>query len=135
MPTDMKKWILSSLGFILYLVGATALDAGFEIEKELGSYSVRVKLDRHPPRLGDNSIEIELRDRAGKPVTDVKVLVHYYMPPMPRMAPMNYKTEAKLKSIKYGATMNFVMSGPWVIVIRITQGEKTWTTKLNVDVP
>ena len=34
-------------------------------------------------------------------LTEAKVLVNYYMPPMPRMAPMNYITDAKLKGEKY----------------------------------
>ncbi len=55
------------------------------------------------------------------------------MPPMPRMAPMNYRISAKLKGEKYKATMNFVMAGPWIIAIKITLGGKTSTIKFNVD--
>jgi hypothetical protein len=61
------------------------------------------------------------------------VLVNYYMPPMPRMAPMNYTTDAKLKGKKYKATMNLIMSGPWVIAVKITLDGKTTTAKFNID--
>jgi len=55
------------------------------------------------------------------------------MPPMPRMVPMNYTTDAKLKGEKYKARMNFIMSGPWIIAIKIYRGEKVRTVKFNVD--
>ncbi len=68
-------------------------------------------MDKNPPIVGANPIEIEIKS-AGKHVTDAKVLVNYYMPPMPRMAPMNYRIDAKLKKGKYHATMDFIMAGP-----------------------
>ena len=55
------------------------------------------------------------------------------MPPMPRMVPMNYITDAKLKGEKYKATMNFIMSGPWIIAIKINHAGKISTAKFNVD--
>ena len=131
----IQKWrpYLFLLILILFLVGSIAYAKGYEVKKRVGEYEAEVKLDRHPPILGDNNIEIEIRDAGGKCVTDAKVLVNYYMPPMPRMAPMNYKTEAKLKKEKYKATMNFIMSGPWVIRILITRNGKTSLVKMNVD--
>ena len=104
-----------------------------KIKKKVGQYEAEVKIDRNPPIVGDNHIEIEIKDGADKHVTDAKVLVNYYMPPMPRMAPMNYRTDAKRKGEKYRATMNFIISGPWVIAIIITREGKTSTVKLNVD--
>ena len=49
------------------------------------------------------------------------------------MAPMSYKTEAKMKKGKYYATMKFIMAGPWYIAVIIHHGGKTSTTKINVD--
>jgi len=106
---------------------------GYEVKKKAGEYDAEIKIDRNPLVLGDNHIEIELKDAKGNYVTDAKVLVNYYMPPMPRMAPMNYRTEAKLKKDKYRATMNLIMSGPWIIAIIITRDGKTTTARLNVD--
>lgn len=121
------------LCLVLSLMMGMAHGKSHEVKKKVSEYEAQVKLDRYPPVLGDNPIEIEIRDANGKSVTDAKVLVNYYMPPMPRMAPMNYRTDAKLKGEKYKATMNFIMSGPWVIAIKITRGERTSTAKLNVD--
>jgi hypothetical protein len=106
---------------------------GYEVKRKVSEYEAQVRMDKYPPTLGDNHIEIEIRDGAGQSVTDAKVLVNYYMPPMPRMAPMNYVTDAKLKGEKYKATMNFIMSGPWIIAIKINRGGKIKTVKFNVD--
>ena len=127
----MRRLFIFSL--ILFLMGGMAYGRGYEVKKKVSEYETEIRMDRYPPTLGDNHIEIEIRDAAGKYVTDAKVLVNYYMPPMPRMAPMNYRTDAKLKGEKYKATMNFIMSGPWVIAIKISRGEKMLTAKLNVD--
>jgi len=127
----MKKWSIFIL--ILLLASPTAFSKGLEVTKKVGGYEVEVRIDRNPPILGDNHIVIEIKDAGGKSITDAKVLVNYYMPPMPRMAPMNYRTNAKLNGEKYRATMNFIMSGPWIIAIKITHEGKTSTVKLNVD--
>jgi len=68
---------------------------------------------KNPPVLGDNQIEVEIKDASGKVVKDAEVLINYYMPPMPRMAPMNYRVDARLKGDSYRAKMVLVMSGPW----------------------
>lgn len=95
---------------------------------------MEVTIDKNPPVVGDNTIEIKIMDGSGKTITDAKVLINYYMPPMPRMAPMNYRTDAKQKKEKYQATMNLIMSGPWIIAIKIIRGEKALTAKVNIDV-
>jgi len=129
--TNMQKWFL--FAFILFLIPGLIYAKTYEVRKKVGDYEAEVRIDRNPPAVGDNNIEIEIRDGAGKPVTDAKVLVNYYMPPMPRMAPMNYKTDAKLKGEKYKATMNLIMSGPWVIAVKINLEGKIKTAKFNVD--
>jgi len=117
----------------VFLLPGLATARGYEARKTTGEYSAELRINRNPPVLGDNHIEIEIKDAAGKSVTDARVLVNYYMPPMPRMAPMNYRTDAQLKKASYRATMNLIMSGPWVIAIIITRDGKTKTAKFNVD--
>jgi hypothetical protein len=128
----MRKYILFPL--LLLLVTAVADARNYEASKKAGDYDVGIVIDRNPPvAIGDNNLEIEIKDKDGKQVTDAQVLVNYYMPPMPRMAPMSYKTEARMKKGKYYATMKFIMAGPWYIAIIIHHGGKTSTTKINVD--
>jgi hypothetical protein len=127
----MARLLISTL--ILVFIAGTAYGKGYEATKKTGAYEVGIRIDRNPPIVGDNNIEIEIKGAGGKSVTDAKVLVNYYMPPMPRMAPMNYKTDAKLRKERYTATMNFIMSGPWYIVIIISHEGKKSTAKFNVD--
>jgi hypothetical protein len=130
------RWYMAKLFvilLILLLIPGIANPKGYEVKRRAGEYETEVKIDRYPPVLGDNRIEIEIKDAGGRSITDAKVFVNYYMPPMPRMAPMNYITDAKLKGDKYKATMNFIMSGPWIIAIKINHAGKTSTAKFNVD--
>jgi len=128
----MRK--LAVLILVLCFLSNTAWAGVYEAKKKTGEYEVGIKVDRNPLVLGDNNISIEIKDGGGKYVTDTKVLVNYYMPPMPRMPPMNYRTDAKLKKEQYRATMHFIMSGPWYIVVIINRAGKTSTAKFNVDV-
>ncbi len=120
--------------FALLLGVAGIFSGSLELKKKAGEYEVRIEIDKNPPILGVNKIEVEIKDAAGAPVTDVKVLLNYYMPPMPRMAPMNYRIEAKRKDENYRAKMDFIMSGPWIIAVKITRDKKTTTAKFNIDV-
>lgn len=126
-----KTWGIFVLTVLVLVPSAYSKD--LELRKKAGEYDVEIRIDRNPPILGDNNIEIEIKDAAGSQTEDAAVLVNYYMPPMPRMAPMNYTTEAKPKGKKYKATMNLIMSGPWVIAVKITRNGKTTTAKFNID--
>ncbi len=128
----MKRFLLILLLALFWMTDAEAKN--YEASKKAGDYQVEIVIDRNPLlAIGNNNLEIEIKDKAGKTVTDAQVIVNYYMPPMPRMAPMNYKTEAKLKKGKYYATMKFIMAGPWYIAVIIHHGGKISTTKINVD--
>jgi hypothetical protein len=129
----LKKGLIFVLFFVLIFGTASAYSKEYQVKKKVGEWEVEVRMDRNPPSLGDNNIEIEIKDGGGRTVTGAKVLVNYYMPPMPRMVPMNFVTDAKLKKEKYKATMNLIMSGPWIIAVKMTLSGKTFTVKFNVD--
>ncbi len=131
----MKKLIPWILVFVLALGSTYAYSKEFQAKKKFGDWEIELRMDRDPPILGDNHMKIEIRDAAGKRVTDAKVLVNYYMPPMPRMAPMNYKTDAHLKGDQFHATLRFVMSGPWYIVVIVQREGNRSSVKFNLQVP
>ncbi len=128
----MKK--LVGVGLILLLIAGAAFAKDFEIKKKAGDYNVEVKIDKNPPVVGENNMEIEIKDASGAHVTDAKVVVDYGMPAMPGMPAMNYKTEASLKDKGYRAKLDFSMSGAWNIAVKITRSGKTTPVKFNVDV-
>ncbi len=133
----MKRNALPLLIFtlIICIVFAGAAQAkDLEMSRRSGELDIRIRIDRNPPIVGTANLDVSLRDATGRPVTDADVLVHYYMPPMPRMAPMSYKVEAKRRGESYGMTMNLIMEGPWYIVIRAQRSGKITTAKFNIDV-
>ena len=123
------------VGVICCLMKGSAGAASLADSRKAGDYVVAIQIDRNPPILGVNNLEVEIRGADGSTVADAKVLVNYYMPPMPRMAPMNYRADAPYKGGKYRVAMNFIMEGPWVIVVKINHAGKTTSAKFNVNVP
>jgi len=128
----MKRLIMVTMALFLITAGA-AFGAGLEVKQKTGEYNVDIRMDKNPPVVGNNNMEIEVKDAAGKYVIDAKIKVDYSMPAMPGMPPMNYKTDAVCGGQKYSAKMNLSMSGPWNIAVKITKGGKTSTVKFNVD--
>lgn len=129
----MKKWIGITASLILLIAGI-AYAKDYEVKKNAGDYDVEIKIDKNPPSVGKNNMEIEIKDAAGKYVTDAKVNVEYSMPAMPGMPAMDYKTDAKLEEgYEYKATIDLSMSGSWNITVKITRGDKTSKVKFSVD--
>ena len=126
------KLLMASL-LLLFVPAGAADSKELRVRRSAGEYQVEATVDRSPLVLGDNHVEIEIRDRTGKSIVDAEVLVNYYMPPMPRMVPMNYRTEADLDGEKYEAKMDIIMAGPWYIKIIIKHEGKISTTKFNLD--
>jgi nitrogen fixation protein FixH len=117
---------------LLVLTGL-AYAAGSEFKQKAGEFTVELKFDRNPS-VGNNAIEVSVKDAAGKAVTDANVAVEYSMPAMPGMPPMNYKTPTTLSGDKYKANLNLSMSGAWNIAVKVSKAGKTSTAKFNLDV-
>ena len=133
--SPVYRVLVLSAFLALVLMAGTADAGSLEESKQAGEYVVAIRIDRNPPILGVNNLEVEIRGADGAAVADAKVLVNYYMPPMPRMAPMNYKVDAPFKGDRYRAKMHFIMEGPWYIAVKINHSGKTTTAKFNVNVP
>ncbi len=127
----MKKVLMVFMAVLLITGLVYAKD--LEVKKKTSSYEVEVKIDKNPPVVGKNNIEVEIKDAQGKYVTDAKVQVEYSMPAMPGMPAMNYKADAKLDGYEYKAVIEPSMSGARNIAVKITRGGKTETVKFNID--
>jgi hypothetical protein len=128
----LVQFFVTLLTFLLVTDMSFARD--YRARKRTLHYSVEMSIDRNPPIVDKNRLTIEIRDNSGKEVGDAKVLVNYYMPPMPGMPPMNYRTYAKLSGNSYVVIMDLIMSGPWNIIVKITRGGKTDTARFAIDV-
>jgi hypothetical protein len=128
---NMKK--LMMIGMAVLLSAGVALAKDYEVKKKAGEFDVVVTIDKNPPVTGDNNVTVTVKDTAGKPVKDAKVVVDYSMPAMPGMAPMNYKADAIAKGDAYKAVMNLSMAGPWNIAVKITASGKSGSMKFAID--
>jgi len=129
------KRIIAILAVAVFLMTCgLALAKDYELTKKAGDYNIQINIDKNPPVTGIDKMTVAIKDDKGKAVTDATVAIDYGMPAMSGMGAMNYKTGAVVKGDSYLATINFSMSGPWFINIKIARGGKTQTVKLNVDV-
>ncbi len=77
---------------------------------------------------------MRIADASGKATTDAAVSVRYFMPPMPGMAPMEYKTQAVLKGDGYSFSANIPMEGGWKAEVAVTRaGKPAATATFNID--
>ena len=128
----MKRWSWLVM-LLVVLVAGTVFAKESSVQKKAGDYSVDIKMDKDTPVVGSNNVEIVIKDKAGKAVTDAKVVVTASMPSMPGMPAMENKADAKLDGGKYKAKIDLSMGGSWNMSVRITQGGKTATAKWTVD--
>ena len=127
----MKKTIVFMC--VVLLVSGSAWAKDFTLNKKAGDLTVSVSIDKNPPVVGDNNIEISLKDDIGKDVTDAQVSIDYTMPAMPGMPAMKYKTNATLSGTTYRATLQLSMAGSWNVIVKINRQGNTVSAKFSVD--
>ena len=128
----MKRWSWLVVVVAVFFTG-TALAGEYTVQKKAGDYTVDIRMDRNPPVVGANQLDITVTDKAGRAVTDAKVQVIASIPAMPGMPAMENKSDAKIDDGKYKTKINLSMGGSWNMSVRIIQGGKTATAKFTVD--
>jgi len=124
----------ATIVWIVLLLTAVVASTGGAMTKKAGDYTVDVTMDKNPPVTGKNTVEVSVKDKMGKAVTDARVTVEYSMPGMPGMPAMNYKSGAELKGETYKAVISPSMAGSWNVAIKVARGGKTDTARLTIDV-
>jgi hypothetical protein len=128
-----KAFTVFSLA-VLALMMVFACAKGYESQKSVGDLKVTLSVERYPLVKGDNSLTVKVADAAGKAITDAAVVVRYFMPPMPGMAPMEYKTQAVMKGDGYSFSANIPMEGGWKAEVSVTRGgSPAVTATFNID--
>jgi hypothetical protein len=129
---NVQSVLISSL-FVLILA-SMAWGGDYKVRRTLEGHTLDITLNRNPPVMGKNIIRIEIKDARGQSVINNLVTVNYYMPPMPGMPPMNYTLKAMPSGSGYMATMDFVMTGPWNIVVKTTVEGKQLRLTVPIEV-
>src|SRR5437867_11859004 len=78
-----------------------------------------------PPKTGDNTFEVMVKDAAGKPITDAEVVAMFYMPKMGAMPEMkNNVTLTHQKDGTYVGTGQVMMAGKWEVTVSVKRAGK-----------
>lgn len=92
----------------------------------IGDYQVAVAIDPETPRVGENRIEIVIRDAGGKPLAGLDVGAVAEMPAMGAMPAM--RAAAKLKEGgpgRHAGTLDLSMAGSWPLTVTLGSGGKS----------
>lgn len=135
----MKRLALFTM--VLLLVAGIAYAKDLKMKAKAGDYTVEGNFEKSPPVTGDNDFTIQIKDAAGKHVTDARVMVEYFMTQKASgtgksvdMPFMKSTAETKAQAPGYKAKLSFSMPGPWHIAVKITRDGKASTAKLFVNV-
>ena len=77
-----------------------------------------------PPKSGDNTIEVTVRQPNGTAITDAAVSAVFSMPAMPAMNMPAMRTEAKLAHVeggRYQGMGQLAMAGTWNVTVTATR--------------
>lgn len=78
-----------------------------------------------PPRVGDNMIEVSVRDGSGQPVLDAEVSVTFFMAAMPTMNMPAMRSEARVPHVSggvYRGPGQILTPGRWDVTVTATRG-------------
>jgi Cu(I)/Ag(I) efflux system membrane fusion protein/cobalt-zinc-cadmium efflux system membrane fusion protein len=86
---------------------------------------IRFRPTSDPPRTGENTFEVELKDAGGRPVTDAEVSVRLFMPAMPTMNMPSMQNDTTLVHTAggvYRGPGQVLMGGRWDVTVTARKG-------------
>jgi multidrug efflux pump subunit AcrA (membrane-fusion protein) len=102
-----------------------SLDEGAPRGDGGAAVDVTFRTQPDPPRHGDSTFLVRLRDEHGEAITDADVTVRLYMAPMPSMNMPAMRVEARLLHIDgglYRGHGTVTMAGRWDVTVAATRG-------------
>jgi hypothetical protein len=86
---------------------------------------ITFRAEPDPPRTGETSLEVSVRDAAGQPIADADVTVIFFMAAMPTMNMPAMRNQAKLPPAGggiYRGPGQIVMGGRWDVTVEVARG-------------
>jgi hypothetical protein len=78
-----------------------------------------------PPKTGENTFEVMVKDASGKPITDADVSAEFFMAKMGNMPEMkNTITLKHQKAGTYVGTGQVMMAGKWDVTVKVKRAGK-----------
>jgi Cu(I)/Ag(I) efflux system membrane fusion protein len=93
---------------------------------------VTLRIQPDPPKVGQNQLEVTVKNAAGKPIDDAQVSVQFYMPAMPTMNMPAMRNEVKLMAAGggvYRGSGEIMMAARWDATVTVTRGGQRIASK------
>jgi hypothetical protein len=130
----MKRLSAMIMMTMMVFVLSVGLSWGYETQKASGGLTIVLSTRSYPLATGDNALNVKVTDASGKAVTDAKVSIRFFMPPMPGMAPMSSTVQAQPAGDAYPFTANVAMAGTWKAEVSVARpGKPPVTAIFNLD--
>lgn len=99
---------------------------------------IAFRIQPDPPRVGENALEVSVKDAQGRPVTDGEVSVAFFMPPMASMGMPAMRNSATLQHAEngvYRGTGEVLMAGRWDVTVTVSRaGQRAGSKRLAIVV-
>lgn len=120
-----SRLALATLVVALAIGTASISAAGQAAATQKPSLDIMLMTKPSPPKMGDNTIEVMVKDAAGKPITDAEVSALFYMGAMGNMPEMkNTVTLKHQKEGTYVGTGQVMMAGKWDVTVTVKRAGK-----------
>jgi Cu(I)/Ag(I) efflux system membrane fusion protein/cobalt-zinc-cadmium efflux system membrane fusion protein len=93
---------------------------------------VSVSMSPDPPRTGENTVFISVKDQDGRPVADAQVRALFTMPPMPAMNMPAMRAESQLQpdgNGRFRGAVSLSMPGRWDVTVTLQRHGRAIVTK------
>ena len=109
----------------LMIVGLAAVSASAQAQTQKPSLDITLASKPSPPKTGENTFEVVVKDASGKPVTDAEVSAQFYMGKMGNMPEMKNSVALKhQKDGRYTGTGQVMMTGKWDVTVSVKRAGK-----------
>ena len=110
---------------ILTMLPIHATAAGQQAAEKKATLDIMLMSKPSPPKTGENTFEVMVKDAAGKPITDAEVTAMFYMAKMGTMPEMkNNVTLKHQKEGTYVGTGQVMMAGKWDVTVSVKRAGK-----------
>jgi hypothetical protein len=77
-----------------------------------------------PPKTGENTFEVTVKDASGRPIADAEVEIQFFMPAMPTMSMPAMRNTVKVPPVGgglYRGTGEIMMAGRWEATVIVSR--------------
>jgi hypothetical protein len=93
----------------------------------VAALDITFRTEPDPPRPGENTVTVSVKDANGQPIVDAAVSVVLFMPPMPTMNMPAARSDTKLIAAGgglYRGTAEIMIPGRWNVTVNVARADK-----------